>query len=355
MKRLVIVFAICAAPVVAGSSRPGPPEGGHYQTVPVTAVDTIGMTVSDMDRAVAFYTSVLTFQKVSDVEVQGRNYELMEGVFGARMRVVRLRLGDETIELTEYLAPKGRPIPSDLRPNDLAFQHIAIIASDMDQAYGRLRAAGVEHASTGPQRLPDWNKNAGGISAFYFRDPDRHFLEILHFPAGKGFQKWHRTDRLFLGVDHTAIVVSDTDRALSFYRDTLQLTVAGESENFDTEQEHLNNVFGARLRITALRANDGPGIELLEYLAPRTGRRPPEDLQANDIAHWQTTMLTNRPDDVFDRAGRRLFSLVSPVAVTVSPSELGLTRALLVRDPDGHGVRLAAGGERNGAPSTASN
>jgi catechol 2,3-dioxygenase-like lactoylglutathione lyase family enzyme len=346
MKRVLIALAILTVCL---------PKTVSTATVPVTAVDTIGMTVSDMDRAVAFYTSTLTFQKVSDVEVEGRNYELMEGVFGARMRVVRLRLGDETIELTEYLTPKGRPIPTDIRPNDLAFQHIAIIVSDMDKAYARLRAAGVEHASTGPQRLPDWNKNAGGISAFYFRDPDRHFLEILHFPADKGLQKWHRADRLFLGIDHTAIVVSDTDRALSFYRDTLRLTIAGESENFDTEQEHLNNVFGARLRITALRATDGPGIELLEYLAPRTGRRPSEDLQANDIAHWQTTMLTDRLEDAFDRAVRASFALVSPVVVALPASGLGLTRALLVRDPDGHGVRLATKSGRNGHPSTASN
>ena len=84
-----------------------------------------------MDRAVDFYTRVLTFEKVSDTEVAGRDYELLEGVFGARARIVRLRLGDETLELTEYLAPKGRPVPNDLRPNDLAFQHAAIIVSDM--------------------------------------------------------------------------------------------------------------------------------------------------------------------------------------------------------------------------------
>ena len=142
--------------------------------VHVTAVDTVGMTVADMDRAVAFYTSVLTFEKVSDVEVSGREYELMTGVFGARLRIVRLRLGEESIELTEFLAPKGRPIPSDARPNDRVFQHIAIIVSDMTAAYQRLRQHQVEHASTGPQILPDWNPNAAGIGAFYFRDPDRH-------------------------------------------------------------------------------------------------------------------------------------------------------------------------------------
>ena len=57
-------------------------------------------------------------------------------------------------------------------------------------------------------------------------------------------------------------MVDDTDASLRLYRDSLGLKVAGESENYDVEQEHLNNVFGARLRITALRAAAGPGIEL---------------------------------------------------------------------------------------------
>ena len=118
-----------------------------------------------------------------------------------------------------------------------------------------MRQNKVEHASTGLQRLPYWNKNAGGIKAFYFRDPDRHWLEVLQFPEDKGDEKWHhRSDKLFLGIDHTAIVVSNTKASLRFYRDLLGLSIAGSSENYGTEQEHLNNVFGARLRITSLRA-----------------------------------------------------------------------------------------------------
>src|SRR5207245_9929032 len=105
------------------------------------------------------------------------------------------------------------------------------------------------------------------------KDPDVHPVELLAFPEGKGAAKWHKTsDRLFLGIDHTAIAVSDTESSLKFYRDVLGLRVAGESENYGTEQEHLNNVFGARLRITALRAASRPGIESLEYLATRDGR-----------------------------------------------------------------------------------
>src|SRR2546426_9086134 len=263
----------------------------------VDGVDAIGITVSEMDRAVDFYSKVLTFEKVSDTEVTGENYEHLEGVFGLRIRVVRMRLGDEFVELIEYLAPKGRPIPVDSRSNDRWFQHIAIIVSDMDRAYCWLRQNKVEHASSGPQRLPDWNKNAGGISAFYFKDPDGHPVEVLQFPPDKGPEKWHRpTEELFLGIDHTAIVVGDTEASLKFYRDLLGLRVVGESENYGTEQEHLNNVFGVHLRITSLRAASGPGIEFLEYLSPRDGRPFPAGERANDLVHWQTELTTADAD-----------------------------------------------------------
>src|SRR5438876_10513683 len=199
----------------------------------VTAVDSIGLTVSDLDRSVEFYTNVLSFQTVSEFEADGADIEHLQGVFGLRVRTARLRLGDEFIELTEYLAPKGRPAPVDSRSNDRWFQHVAIIVSDMDRAYRVLRDNKVEHASSGPQLLPEWNKNAGGIRAFYFKDPDGDVLEILQFPRGKGAAKWHRpTDKVFLGIDHTAIVVGDTDASLRFYRDLLGFRVVGERENY---------------------------------------------------------------------------------------------------------------------------
>ena len=307
----------------------------------VERVGAIGMTVSDMDKSVEFYSRVLSFEKVWDVEVTGEDYERLQGLFGLRMRVVRMRLGDEFIELTEYLTPKGRPIPIDSRSNDRWFQHIAIITSNMDQAYALLRQNKIEHASTGPQRLPDWNKNAGGIKAFYFRDPDKHWLEILQFPPDKGDQKWQKNDKLFLGIDHTAIVVNDTAASLKFYRDALGLQVAGASENYGTEQEHLNNVFGARLRITSLRAaSGGPGIEFLEYLAPRDGRPVPTDARASDLFHWQTTLIVNAADLFAKRLLDENTRFVSPGVVTISEKNLGFSKGLLARDPDGHVMAL---------------
>ena len=336
VRPLRTLAAAAAALLVSQAHRAGAQK--------IDGVAAIGMTVSNMERAIAFYTRVLPFQVVGDTEVAGERFERLEGVFGARARIVRLRLGDEALELTEYLAPRGRPIPDDARSNDRAFQHVAIIVRDMDSAYALLRRHGVEHASTGPQRLPDWNPNAGGIRAFYFKDPDHHVLEVLQFPQGKGDDRWRRAAaaaprRLFLGIDHTAIVVGDTPASLGFYRDLLGLRVVGESENYGTEQEHLNNVFGARLRITTLHAASGPGIELLEYLAPRDGRPYPADERSNDLVHWQTTLTTSDAALVAGAAIRAGARMVSPGVVEVDGDRRS---ALLVRDPDGHVMHIVA-------------
>ena len=306
----------------------------------ITAVGTIGMTVSDMDRSVDFYSRVLSFEKVSDAEVLGSEYEHLQGVFGLRMRVVRMKLGDEAIELSEYLAPMGRPFPIDTKSNDHWFQHIAIVVSDMDKAYERLREFKVQHASTGPQTLPPSIKAAAGIRAFYFRDPDGHYLEVIWFPVDKGDPKWKKpTDMLFLGIDHTAIVVGNTGESLKFYRDQLGMRVAGESENFGTEQEHLNNVFGARLHITGLRAASGPGIEFLEYLTPRDGRLTPADLKSNDIAHWQTSLATADASKLEQQLRNGKATFVSTGAVSTD-RKLGFEKGLLIQDPDGHTMRV---------------
>jgi catechol 2,3-dioxygenase-like lactoylglutathione lyase family enzyme len=317
-----------------------PPAAPRAASWPIAqSVEAVGMTVSDMERSVAFFANVLTFEKVADFEVAGPEYDRLQGVFGTRMRVVRMRLGAEQIELTEYLAPRGRPIPVDSRSNDHWFQHVAIIVSDMDAAYARLRQHKVEHASPEPQRLPDWNAAAGGIKAFYFKDPDGHPLEVLQFPAGKGDPRWHTgSGRLFLGIDHTAIVVSDTDDSLKFYRDLLGLRVAGESTNYGPEQERLNNVFGARLHITALRAAAGPGIEFLEYLTPRNGR-PAIGIESNDLAHWETTVTSTDANAAFAVLRQARVFFVSPSVATL-PDEARFRKGILVQDPDGHAVKV---------------
>ena len=340
LRRILLVAASLVVSFQAGVVHAAPLES-RGPGVQIQSIGPILTTVGDMDRSIDFYSKVLTFEKISDRETDGEEVEHLFGVFGAHVRLVEMKLGDESIQLAQFVAPRGRPIPVDSKSNDLWFQHIAIIVSDMDRAYAILRQNKVEYASSAPQRLPDWNKNAGGIRAFYFKDPDEHPVEILWFPEGKGDPKWHRlSDRLFLGIDHTAITVSDTNASLKFYRDLLGLRVAGESENYGTEQEHLNNVFGAHLRITALRAPVGPGIELLEYLSPRDGRPFPLDERANDLVNRAAVLLTTDPEAVSKLVNAAHVPFVSSGVVVNHTRELEFSKGLLVRDPDGHAIEI---------------
>jgi catechol 2,3-dioxygenase-like lactoylglutathione lyase family enzyme len=316
-------------------------SGAYGTDLPVSKVDSVAIPVSDVDRAVDFYSHVLAFEKVADREMAGESYERLFGVFGVRLRAVRMRLGGEYVELLQFIAPRGRPVPIDSHSNDRWFQHIAIVVSDMDVAYARLRAAHVEYASSGPQRLPDWNPNAAGIRAFYFRDPDEHNLEVIQFPEGKGEAKWHVHDgRTFLGIDHTAIVVSDTAASLAFYRDTLGLQIAGTSDNYGTEQEHLNNVFGAHLRITSLRAPAGPGVEFLEYLTPGDGRPFPPDTRSNDLWSWQIIVRCPQPRAFETSLRQSHVRVVSTNTIHLEDDAMNLQDALLARDPDGHATLI---------------
>jgi catechol 2,3-dioxygenase-like lactoylglutathione lyase family enzyme len=303
--------------------------GALFAQAKVIAVGAVGVTVSDMEQSIAFYRDVLTFTKVSDHEFTDPAYDQLEHVFAARVRVVDMRLGQETLRLTQYLTPQGRPVPLDSRSNDLWFQHIAIVVRDMDTAFARLDRHHVLTISSAPQTLPAWNRAAAGIRAFYFRDPDNHSLELIWFPPGKGRPRWQQpSDNIFLGIDHTAIAVSDTQASLHFYRDGLGFHVVGESENYGPEQDHLSHVQGSRVRITGLRAGSGPGIELLQYESPSGGRLYPSDEQPCDLIYWQTVLVESAD------------AALPGKAANFSGLALGGKKAVLARDPDGHALQL---------------
>lgn len=245
-------------------------------------IDTIVLTVSDLDRAIAFYTQALEFQLVAD---------LTSPKSATDMRSATLKLGDEQIRLQQDLDWQGRAMPEDSRSNDCWFQHLAIVVSDMERAYQQIHRFSVTAISTAPQTIPLENEAAAGIQSFKFKDHDLHPLELICFPPAKGQPQWHRADRLFLGIDHTAIVVSDTATSLKFYCDYLGMQVEGGSFNWGETQARMDDLPNPQVRITALRPlQGGLGIELLDYLEPADGRPFPPDLVPADIAYVRVEM-----------------------------------------------------------------
>lgn len=314
------------------------------QPVTVQSIAYVGFTVSDMDRSVAFYRDVLMFKPVSDVEVDGSEYDQLYGCFGVRARVVRMQLGEQQIELTQFISPPDvRPIPVPSYSNDLWFQHFAIVVRDMEAAWAQLRKHHVRQISPRPQTIPVSNPAAAGIKAIKFRDPDGHNLELLWFPEGKGNPIWKKPGtNLFLGIDHTAITVRSTENSAKFYRGLLGLSIAGDTLNMGTTQQYLDGLPGARTRVTGLAPKTGPpGLEFLEYELPTAGRPFPTDSHPTDLWHWQTTLVVSDVDAAA-AALKDTAQFVSSGVVTLPDKSLGFGKGFLVRDPDGHVMQVVS-------------
>ena len=203
-----------------------------------------------------------------------------------------LGLGCQTIDLIQCDRP-GRSIPTEATSFDLAFQHLAIVVSDMREAYRRLCATAGWHAISvdGPQQLPD---SSGGVTAFKFRDPDGHPLEFLAFPSGRMPAHWRDApaNGYCIGIDHSAVSVSEATASIAFYQ-AFGLAVGSRAFNKGPEQGRLDDIPDPLVDVIALDPQQAtPHLELLAYrnIARSIFERP----GANDVA---ATRLVFETDD----------------------------------------------------------
>ena len=312
----------------------------------VERIKTIGFTVGDVERAANFFANVLQFEKVADFRVVGSEYDALVGVFNANMRIVQMRVGGQVIELTQYVSPPtGRFIPVWSNSNDAWFQHMAIVVSDMDAAYKILQDNNVRQISSRPITIPPSNPGAAGIKAIKFHDPERHPLELIYFPAGKGDPSWQKpSDKLFRGVDHTAMTVPSTEKGVTFYRDVLGFSVGGTTLNSGPTQDVLDGLLNDTCLVTAMMPPSAPPhVEFLEYKSPPGGRVMPAETKSNDLWHWQPTLVSRNIQALVGRLRQAGAPFISSSLVAIPPeaqAKLGFKKAVMIRDPNGHALRL---------------
>nr|USU30372.1 VOC family protein [Methylobacterium sp. OTU13CASTA1] len=241
----------------------------------VTRLLGLSRTVADLARTEAFYRDGLDFRRLGPVERIPSAVLDALGLPEASGGRLRMGLGDQSIEFLAFDTP-GQRYPIGALANDPWFQHAAIVVADMNRAVARLDAfAPVPISRGGPQRLPP---TSGGVTAWKFRDPDGHPLELLAFPEGAGARRWAEAPGLFRGIDHSAITVADAESAIAFFRDALGLHLDGRSRNSGHEQAALDGLDEPVVDVIALRpdAEAVPHVELLHYRAPvpTAARRP---------------------------------------------------------------------------------
>jgi catechol 2,3-dioxygenase-like lactoylglutathione lyase family enzyme len=266
-----------------------------------------------------FYEAALGFRRISVEHLSASQVHAFVPHGGRALRI-SLALGAQHVELIQFVDRPGRPYPDGASSSGLIFQHFAIVVADMEAAMTRLSAVGgwSSISTHGPQHLP---QSSGGVTAFKFRDPEGHPLELLAFPPDQMPEVWQAKSgeggSPFLGIDHSAISVFDSERSIAFYQ-SLGLAVSHRSVNHGPEQAQLDGVHEPVVEVTAMTVNGAaPHLELLCYR--QQTQRSVLDLQASDVA--ATCMVFGDASRVSSRSSKPL-------------------PARLLQDPDGHHLSI---------------
>jgi len=148
---------------------------------PILAADHTGITVSNLERALAFWQGVLGFEYSHGAHQKGEMAEEITGVRGAELKLAVLKApGGHKIELLEYLGSPDRKKHGDLRPCDVGHIHVALIVDDLDAMLQKVSASGWKAAGQ-PQMLKG-GPNAGK-RVVYVRDPDGTTIEFMERPT----------------------------------------------------------------------------------------------------------------------------------------------------------------------------
>jgi len=209
--------------------------------MPVATLISVSLTVSDITEAVAFYRDSLGLMVGAEQTLEDPAWTSLLGLEpGTRVRAADIVIGQQTIQLTE-IDPPGKPYPPERASNDQWFQHVALVSGDIAAVWKGL-ALGSPGAITrgAPVTLPP---STGGVTAFKFRDPEGHPLELISFPPGVGDPQWQNKNHSgIIGYDHTAISVMDVARSIAFYTGLLGFKIGGRSLNTGIEQDRLDGL-----------------------------------------------------------------------------------------------------------------
>ena len=146
----------------------------------IISADHTGITVSNLERSLAFWRDVLGFELSHTAHQTGELAREITGVAGAEIKLAVLRApGGHKIELLEYVAPPDRKKDVDLRPCDVGSVHVALLVDNLEAVLEGISACGWRAAGK-PQILQS-GPNAGK-RVVYVRDPDGTTIEFMQPP-----------------------------------------------------------------------------------------------------------------------------------------------------------------------------
>ena len=151
--------------------------GGIYM---VGRIYHVGLTVSDLDRSIAFYRDILRLEFQGEIFMEGEETDKMFRKENCKARVAYLNgskaLEAPPVELIQFVDSKIHKEQSDLFTTSIS--EVCFYTDDIDSVYKTLIENHVECLSE-PQYFDFRADGFGESRAFYFRDPDGIILEMM--------------------------------------------------------------------------------------------------------------------------------------------------------------------------------
>ncbi len=143
------------------------------------AVHHVGVTVADMDRAVAFWTALVGAEARERAVLQGPQLGTMVGYPGIHIERCWVDLpGGIALELLRYLDRDDRPNdPGTAHPGNV---HVCLRVDNMDAAHAHAVTCGATPVSERPIDVAAGPR--AGTRLAYLRDPDGVTIELVQEP-----------------------------------------------------------------------------------------------------------------------------------------------------------------------------
>lgn len=142
----------------------------------------VGISVTDLDRSIAFYREMFGMEPLGEPFVfKGPQMAEIMDIPDVEGRMCMIAKGSMWLELFEFTSPRGKQKGRNYPVSDHGYSHFGMTVDDVQATYDRLKAAGVPIHG----RLQTFA--GGGMRAAYCRDPDGNVFEIMQ--PGQGMPR----------------------------------------------------------------------------------------------------------------------------------------------------------------------
>jgi catechol 2,3-dioxygenase-like lactoylglutathione lyase family enzyme len=333
MKNDILALACVVAAAAAASAQTVPAAPDSPAGLVVGSGNFFSPIVGDLTKAVAFYRDGLGL----DVQGEPANADAnpaLRDMFGLPDAHLRWQIGRPPgmrtgVEIVEISKAGGKPL--DRRVQDSGAFMLIVFVRDVDATFARVKALGAPVVTKGgaPIGLPAGKPR---LRVVVVKDPDGHFVEIVQ--ADQPPETQAPPSANVIGV-RVRLTVTDVDKALSLYRDTLGMKVRSVDQfKKDSDVNNMLGLSNAQYRVGMLEVpSSGLVFEVIDF---KGVDRKSVRGNIQDAGSTRIQLQVRDVDAAIDALKRHGGAVVSTAGTTVNlPGRGGATtKVAIVRDPD---------------------